>query len=105
MSPVVAAWAKRLSAGIGSLALFFGTAVVGEIIVPRSFREFDDATWRMKLHIIHFHVYDPDFIWAAVAFGVAWVTVAMMVICSAWILWIVISRWESWGQTERKGRR
>ena len=104
MSPVVAAWAKRLSAAIGSLALFSGRWLA-KSSVPRSFREFDDATWRMKLHIIHFHVYDPDFIWAAVAFGVAWVTVAMMVICSAWILWIVISRWESWGQTERKGRR
>jgi hypothetical protein len=97
-------WAKRLSAAIGALALFLGTVAAGEIIVPRSFREFDDATWRMKLHIIRYHVYDTDFIWAAVSFGAAWLTVGMMVVCSAWILWIVVSRWEAWGQEERKRR-
>jgi hypothetical protein len=86
-------WTLRIAATLASLALFAGTMIGSEILLRRSWRDLEDADTRM--HIFRFHVYDPDFIWSAVAFGANAVIVLAMFLFCFWMFWIVIHRWDS----------
>ena len=82
----------RLAAILGCLALLAGSVVTAMLVIPRSWRELDDAYVRM--HLFRFHVYDPDFIASAVAFGTTIVAVAAMFAVSMWMFWLLRRHWD-----------
>lgn len=86
-------WTTRIAASLGCFALFVLSFASALLLIPRSWRDLDDANVRMQVHIFRFHVYDEDFIWAAVAFGSVVLTVAAMFLCCLWVLWKVIAMW------------
>jgi hypothetical protein len=100
--PVSDLWAKRLAAALGCLALLAGCIASALLLIPRSWHDLDDANVRM--HIFRFHVYDPDFIWSAVAFGAIVLTVVSMFACWLWVFWMLVSRWNLPGAKDESQR-
>jgi hypothetical protein len=84
-------WAKRIAATVGCLALLACSLASAWVLIPRSWRDLDDATTRMR--IFRFHVYDADFIWSAIAFASVVLTVAAMFLCCLWAFWMLARCW------------
>lgn len=85
-------WTLRIVATLACLLLFAGTMACSQLILSRSWRDLDDANVRMQ--IFKHHVFDWDFIWNAAAFGFNVAVVLAMFLCSFWMFWILIHRWD-----------
>jgi hypothetical protein len=94
--------AKRIAGIVGCLALLACSLASAWVLIPRSWHDLDDAMTRMR--IFRFHVYDPDFIWSAIAFAAVVLTVAAMFLCCPWAFWMLARRWTGPPTDEREPR-
>jgi hypothetical protein len=100
--PISRLWTLRLAATLGCLALLAGTIASAALLIPRSWHDLDDANTRM--HIFRFHVYDPDFIAAAVAFGTTVIAMLAMFAVCLWMFWILRTHWDMAGGRDETQR-
>lgn len=99
--PIHKLWTLRIAAIFGCLVLYIGSIACGDLLVSRSWQDFQEAN--VRAHIFRIHgFYDWDVIWSAIAFATIAISVVAMFLFCLWMSWILLNHWD---MSSSKGER